>query len=117
MTTTLNNNKLNTNYANRRPRWNQKWELDNNDTAVILIPKFGDHRLGRWLMQRMARPYYRLNLDKVGTFIWQRCDGSNRVGEIGRQLSEEFGDQVEPLYERLQLFFVSLERTSSIKWD
>lgn len=30
------------------------------------------------------------NLNPVGTFIWERCDGRHRLGEIVRALTEEY---------------------------
>lgn len=97
------------------PKWNHNWESV-HDQAVILAPKFGDHFIGRWLLARMKKPYFRLKLDEVGTFVWRRCDGCHTIEDIGEALSEKFGETAKPVYERLGLFFNSLERTKAISW-
>jgi len=105
-----------TDYYSRRPRRNRDWETTDDGLAVILIPKFGNHFLGRWLLSKMNQPNYRLKLDEIGTFIWQQCDGSNDVKAIGEQLERQFGDKVKPVHQRLGLFFQSLQRSKSITW-
>lgn len=99
------------------PKWNCDWEKSDNGLTVILIPKFGDHAIGKWLMAHMARPNYRMKLDEIGSFVWEHCDGNDSVQEIGRKLSKHFGEKVEPVYERLTLFFQSLQRSKSITWS
>lgn len=108
--------KQNMDFLESRPKWNRQWEESERGLAVILIPKFGNHAIGKWLMAHMNRPNYRLKLDEIGSFVWERCDGHKNVREIGQKLSKQFGDKVEPVYERLHLFFKSLERNQSITW-
>ncbi|GBF11898.1 PqqD family protein [Tepidibacillus infernus] len=43
----------------------------------------------------------RIDLDTYGTYIWNLIDGKRNVSEIGRLLKLEFGEEIEPLYERL----------------
>ncbi len=100
----------------QRPKWNRKWETDTNGHTVILIPKFGSHLLGKWLTSKMAKPNYRLNLDEVGSFVWQHCDGMKSIEEIAQRMSKKFGPEVDPVNDRLTLFFQSLEKSKSITW-
>lgn len=104
-------------FLQRHPKRNREWERSEKKLAVVLIPKFGQHLFGRWMLTRMQRPNYRLSLDEVGSFVWERCDGAHSVEDIGRDLAEQFGQSVEPVFERLGLFFQQLERTKSIIWD
>ena len=71
---------------------------------MLLVPKFGDNRLGRFFMQRMKRPYYKIHLDEFGSRVWNLIDGRITVYQIGTLLHQEFGNDVEPVYERLGLF-------------
>lgn len=100
----------------RHPKWNQKWEKNENGLTVLLIPKFGDHLIGRWFMSNLKRPYVHLKLDEIGSFVWEHCNGSVTVEEIGNKLKTKFGNKVEPVFERLALFFQSLEKSKSITW-
>lgn len=99
----------------RAPKRNHEWRESEN-RAVILIPKFGDHFLGRWLKAKMKSPNYKLNLDEIGSFVWKHCDGTKTVEDIGQELEAEFGEKVAPVYDRLNLFFMSLSRSKSITW-
>lgn len=111
-------NKVNcdSDFLRLRPRWNRHWERSEKDLAVILIPKFGDYALGRWLMSKLKEPHYRLKLDDIGTFVWRHCDGHHDVEEIGAKLQHHFGERVEPVYERLGVFLHQLANNKSIIW-
>jgi hypothetical protein len=99
-----------------RPKWNRNWEKTENGLAVIMVPKFGNHSLGKWLMQRMSNPNYRLKLDELGSFVWEHCDGTENVQQIADKLKKKYGDKVEPVYDRLGIFLNRLERSKSIIW-
>jgi hypothetical protein len=36
----------------------------------------------RWIQPRLRRPHVRITLDKIGSFVWKRCDGQTTVGDI-----------------------------------
>jgi len=84
--------------------------------SVILIPKFGNHFVGRWLMAKLKDPHYRLNLDKIGSFVWKHCTGNFTIKEIAGALSEQFGEKVEPAEDRLNYFLQHLRRAKAIHW-
>lgn len=42
-----------------------------------------------------------IDLDAYGSFLWLQIDGKKSVGELASAMKEKFGDQAEPLYERL----------------
>lgn len=42
-----------------------------------------------------------IELDDMGTFIWQQIDGKTDVYMIGEKMKEKFGKNAEPLYTRL----------------
>ncbi len=85
------------------------------DGAVsVLVPKFGTGKIGAWLRKRIKHPDYRVNLDDFGTHVWNLCDGKNRVRDIGISLQKTFGDSVEPVYDRLSVFFRQLEKSKLI---
>jgi hypothetical protein len=43
----------------------------------------------------------RVRLDEVGSFAWDHFDGQRTVGEVAEAMRGEFGEQVEPVEERL----------------
>ena len=52
----------------------------------------------------------RVRLDDIGSFSWERFDGTTTVGEVCEALRERFGESVEPAEERLGRFVHSLRR-------
>lgn len=81
---------------------------------TLLKPKFNHPLLAKYLLPRLSRPHFQIKLDEIGSFTWNLCDGVNTVKDIGQQLKDKFGERVEPLYERLGLFFQNLEKNRFI---
>lgn len=75
--------------------------------VVLLIPM---NSLLDFLAKRIHGRYRKLKLDGQGAFVWNLCDGKQSVREIGNRLRERFGDEAEPLYERLVAFLMDLRR-------
>ena len=40
-------------------------------------------------------------LDTYGSFLWKEMDGKKNVGQLALLLKEQFGEEAEPLYNRL----------------
>jgi len=95
------------------PVRNIKWEKKEG-LIILLKPKFKHPFLKKHVLPRLKNPCYKIRLDPVGTFIWELCDGSLSVKILAKSLKDEFGDKVEPLYDRLALFLQSLEKNHFI---
>ncbi len=92
------------------PLRNLEWELSKDDRVVLLVPRFRNKALVKWLVPRLKRPTLRVTLDAYGSFIWRACDGRTSVKLMGEQLREQFGETVEPVFERIRAFMHELER-------
>ena len=86
-----------------RPRRLLDWR-EEDGRCVLLRPRLGTSRLGRWLAGLAGDPHYRIRLDEVGTLVWKSCDGRTSLAEIARSMRSRFGDRVEPADERLARF-------------
>lgn len=96
------------------PVRNIKWEKKEDGLIILLKPKFEHSFLKKYVLPRLKKPYFKIKLDHVGSFTWELCDGSLRVKEVAKSLKDKFGEDVEPLYDRLALFLQSLEKTHLI---
>jgi hypothetical protein len=97
------------------PHQNIQWEMNPEKNQVILLkPKFRLRFLDKYLQPKISQPYYRINLDLVGTKVWQHIDGKKNVKEIAALLEKDMGADIEPVYERLQQFMISLQRNKFI---
>ena len=72
--------------------------------AVVLIPKFRNAFLAKWLMPRLKIPYMRVKLDSHGSFIWNRCDGRTSVFAMAGEMRKVHGPDFDPEYERIGIF-------------
>ena len=59
-------------------------------------------------------PVTHIALDQFGTFVWEDIDGEKDLTQIGKDVSERFGEEAEPLYERLSKYFYILEEEKLI---
>ncbi len=77
-----------------------QWELLEDGIVQIQIERKA------WL-DRVVRFFaktpkiMKIDLDAYGSRVWLEIDGVKNVGAIADKLKAEFGDEVEPLYERL----------------
>jgi hypothetical protein len=98
------------------PLKNIEWEQQTDGLICLLKPKFQISFLRKRLLPHLKNPYYRINLDKIGSHFWESCDGVRNVKEIAECMKIKFGDDVEPLYERITLFLQNLEKNKFIRF-
>ena len=92
-----------TSFEGVRPRRLLDWREDDG-RCVLLRPRLGTSRVGRWLAGLAGDRYYRIRLDEVGTLVWKACDGRTSLADIARSMRFAFGARVEPADERLARF-------------
>lgn len=83
---------------------NLEYEVDENRIVTILEKQ--DHKIQRFFRKlKFKIPMYKkTTLDEYGSEVFLQINGKNTVEEIGKALEERFGDEVNPLYERLLVF-------------
>ena len=97
-----------------RPRRALEWRETASGQCVLLRPKFGRGRIGRWFASRLADPHYRIRLDDIGTFVWKACDGQTPLLTIADGMRTRFGPDIEPAERRLALFVRKMSRSKII---
>ena len=104
-------------FWNALPSRRFDWSQDDEGRCVVLRPKLGEGRVGRWFAARLGDPCYRIRLDEFGTFVWKACDGQTPLMVIAERLRDEFGDRVEPTQERLGRFMQQMLQGRMIAVD
>jgi hypothetical protein len=92
------------------PLRNAKWETTEEGKVVVLVPKFKNPFLVKWILPYLAKPFFRIKLDEIGSQIWQQCDGATSISTIAESLKAKFGDSVEPVDARINKYLNHLER-------
>ena len=106
------------NYLDKIPlrRRDIEWKSDEEGTVILEIENKGwANRIAQKLFGRPKISY--IHLDKFGSFIWPRINGETDITELGKLVEEEFGDEANPLYERLARYFQILESYNFIEWN
>lgn len=85
-----------------------KWSCAENGTVTLEIENTGFfNRMAQKLFGKPKVSY--VHLDKTGSFVWPLIDGSKNILGLGEDVRAQFGEDAEPLYERLAKFFQILE--------
>lgn len=89
----------------RVPEISKKISWCTKDNLVIITMK--NRGIMNFLMQKIFhKPRVSvIHLDEIGSFIWQQIDGKNTTHQIADKLKNNFGENINPLYERLFKYF------------
>ncbi len=113
-----NKNVISKNYLEKCPVISESisWTLGDDGLVTINIENKGIfNRMAQKLLKKPKTSY--VHLDEFGSYIWQLIDGKRNILEIGELFLEKFGDEAQPLYERLAKYFHILDSYSFIKWN
>lgn len=94
---------------------NNTWDADENGMVTI-------HTEHKGIYNKIAQVFFHrprishIELDTYGSFIWLCIDGKRTVGDIAAMMSEKFGADAEPLYNRLVQYMKILNNNEFIKY-
>jgi hypothetical protein len=92
-----------------------KWELNKKGLVEIIVPKFKGN-FGKSFCRIIKKEnFFTANLDRLGSLVWQECDGLKTVAEILEIIEKEFPDEKE-IDQRLFLYLQQLESLSYINF-
>lgn len=79
------------------------WSVQVNNIVTMHVIHRGFYA---WIAEKFFRcPHVtHIDLDAMGSFVFQNIDEQRNVGMIANLLSEKFGEDAEPLYERLIMY-------------
>lgn len=105
------------NYLDKIPlhKHGLNWSVDENGAVTLEVENKG---IANKVMQAiLKKPKVSfIHLDETGSFIWQKIDDKKNVFRIGKEVKEHFGEDAEPLYERLAQYFGILESYGFIEF-
>lgn len=105
------------NYLERVPMRPDKiqWSTDEEGIVTLDIENTGVfNRVAQKLFKKPKVSH--VHLDKMGSFVWPLLDGEKDIVAIGVLVKEHFGEDAEPLYERLAKYFQVLDSYSFVEW-
>ena len=85
-----------------------EWEFNSKGLVEIKVPKFKGN-FGKFLCLILKKDNFFIgNFDRLGSIIWQHCDGVKTVKDILQIVKEEFPDE-KNIGQRLFLFLQQLK--------
>lgn len=110
--------KASENFLERKPMRKQEihWTKNDEGSVTLEIENRGvANKLAQWLLHKPKVSY--IHLDEIGSFIWPLLDGKQNLIEIGEKLTKAFGEQCNPVYERLAEYIRILDSYQLILWN
>lgn len=91
------------------------WEVKNGKVNLIFYHNKAIEKFMRWLVKK---PYVSdIELDDIGSAVWNSIDGKTSVYDIGEKLLSQFGKKCDPVYDRLIMYLRYLNRKGWISFD
>ena len=91
-----------------------QWETNKEGLVQIKVPKFTSN-IGISLCKLVKKDnIFIANMDKLGSIVWQHCDGKNTVKDILTVLNKEFSKE-KNIDQRLFLFMQQMIGLNYIK--
>ena len=89
---------------------------EKKDKIVILIQK--KERLNfiekLFFKKIYEKPYY-IDLDEIGSYVWELCNGKRSISEIIEEARMHFGQLIYPAEQRIELFIKQLAKNKFVK--
>lgn len=91
-------------------------ETASDGRVILLKPKFRQRLLVKYLLSRLKAPYFKITLDRYGSFVWQQCNGSFTVKQIANLFQENFPEDAAQAAERVAMFLNHLQRLHAVEF-
>ncbi len=85
------------------------------EKAVILLPRFASGWSSRHIQPRLKKPTMKVELDEIGTMVWQLIDGHRTVMDITEKVGAHFGERVNPPHVRVGMFITMMKNEGMIE--
>ena len=91
-----------------------EWDCDEKGNVTLIVENKG---FFNWIAQKLIKKPEKtqVHLDKIGSFIWMKFDGTRSVYEIAMEVKREFGQKADPLYDRLLTYMEMLREQGFIQ--
>lgn len=105
------------NYLNRCPIKPEHITWSADDAGIVTLDVENTGLFNHIAQKLLKKPKVsHIHLDMMGSFIWLLIDGDKDIITLGALVKDHFGNDAEPLYERLVKYFQILESYSFIEW-
>lgn len=112
----MKNKKKNENYLNYIPYKNEKIQWKKTDRGIVQLEIKRDGIADKIVRKFFKTPHKMLlDMDELGSFVWNVIDGNRDIYEISLLVSDKFGEKAEPIYNRLAAYINILKNNNFIE--
>jgi hypothetical protein len=91
------------------------WEVRDDKVYLVFHHDRIIEKFIRWLVKKPN--ISDMQLDEIGSEVWKCIDGQKSVYEIGQELVNNFGEKIDPVYDRLIMYLRFLNRKGWISFE
>lgn len=97
------------------PYKNPEIEWEKKENLIILV--INRNKVFDKIMQKIFKSPKSVNiqLDELGSFVWEKCDGVSNIRDICEAVKQRFGKEAEPAMERLLTYIKILINNNLIE--
>lgn len=96
------------------PIRNCEFEKNENGLVVVFYKNPKPSFIEKIFFKKLINKPYKIDLDEIGSYIYEICDGKFNTNEIVQKCKEHFGEKVEPVEERVIKFIEMLNKNKLI---
>jgi hypothetical protein len=89
------------NFFDMTPIANYKHEINSDGIVVVLIPRFDNHFIGKWLNKTSSKKEIKSDLDEQGSKVYLLIDGKRTVFDIYKIIKDKEILDLEQAQERI----------------
>ncbi len=90
------------------------WSVEDGVVTIHMVHRGFYAAVAQKLFRRPKVSH--IALDEMGSFIYPLIDGQRTIGDIALLVKEEFGEDAEPLYDRLVQYMKILHNNTFIRY-
>ncbi|MBP3313150.1 MAG: PqqD family protein [Oscillospiraceae bacterium] len=107
----------NENFLDRIPVVSSEIRVTTEEDGKVVLEKDNKGLMNRFAQLVFGKPKVSyIHLDDMGSFILPLMDGETDVHALGEKVHERFGENAEPLYERLCQYLSTLHSYGLVDW-
>ena len=107
----------NTNTLDLTPIKLHKDEVSEDGMVTVFVPKFKNELAKKYILPKLKSEDFKIKLDNLGSEVWKKMNGKNKVHEIIKQLSEKFGTDFKQPEERITKYLFQLYEQKLISFN
>lgn len=96
------------------PVRNCEYEKDENGLVIVLFKNTKPSFIEKIFFKKLINKPYKIDLDEIGSYIYEICDGKLNTTGIINTTKDHFGEKIEPAEERVIKFVEQLNKNKLI---